>query len=75
MMEFVHPLQGVTFACINAVEVPGEGGTQKPPPGSAEKPDESDAAAKEQAAPAPATAAGGKLGTFAFRVRTAALCD
>jgi hypothetical protein len=62
-------VQGVTFACVNAVEVPGDGGAQKTPPGSAGQPDETDAAAnKEQAAPAPAAAAGGKLGTFAFRV-------
>ena len=56
-------MQGVTFACMNAVELPGEGAA-KPAAAPAEGSDREGGA--EEAAPA--APSGGKLGTFAFRV-------
>ena len=62
-------VQGVTFACINAVEQPGEGAA-KPSAAAAEEAKEKESGAAEAAPAAPSV---GKLGTFAFRVRSRGL--
>lgn len=57
-------MQGVTFACINAAAVPGEEGAAQQG-GDAGKGADQKAGGKDAAA----SAASGKLGTFAFRVQ------
>ena len=54
--------QGVTFACINAAALAGEDAAAAKP---ADKQDENEGEKGGQQA---AVSAGGKLGTFAFRV-------